>query len=158
MIDFYSEKRRRDTGRGSVAFFLSFLLLGWPSLFAASLAACSDRERPIFGPQQVLSDTVEPTITFEAPSQGATITRGDAVGFLVRVSSVIELAAVKAIVTGAVNFEFPVVAPADTAWAAELLVSTEGSEGNKVEVQVTATDVLGHQATGTRSIFLQDAM
>ena len=76
-----------------MAFFLSFILIAWPTLLAASLAACGDRERPIFGPQQVLSDTVEPTITFEAPLQGAIITRGDVVGFRVRVSSAIELAA-----------------------------------------------------------------
>ncbi len=154
----YSEKRPRDTGSGSVAFFLSLILLAWPTLFAASLAACGGRERPIFGPQEVLSDTVEPTITFTAPSRGAIFTRGDAIGFLVRVSSVIELAAVKSIVTGAVNFEFPVVDPADTVWAAELLVPTQGSQGDTLLVEVTATDVLGHQATGTRRVTLRDPM
>ncbi len=141
-----------------MAFFLSLTLLGWPTLFAASLAACTDPERPIFGPQQVLSDTVEPTITFEAPLQGAIITRGDVVGFRVRVSSAIELAAVKAIVTGAVNFEFPVVAPADTVWAAELSVPTQASQGDTLLVEVTATDVLGHQATRTRRVTLRDPM
>lgn len=141
-----------------MAFFLSLILLGWPTLFAASLAACSDRERPIFGPQQVLSDTVEPTITFAAPFQGAIITRGDVVGFRVHVSSVIELAAVKAIVTGAVNFEFPVVHPADTTWAAELLVPTQASQGDTLLVEVTATDVLAHQATRTRRVTLRDPM
>ncbi len=138
-----------------MAFFLR--VFGPPVLFAVTATACSGRERPIFGPD-LTSDTIVPIISFSAPPAGTTVTRGDVVGFFLTVSSEIELEAVKVIVSGAVNFEFPITNPADTVYVAELLVPTEISVGDTILVTVTATDVLARQGTGDIRITLQDPM
>ena len=138
-----------------MAFFLR--VFGPPVLFAVPATACSGRERPIFGPD-LTSDTIVPIISFSAPPAGTTVTRGDVIDFFLHVSSQIELIAVKAIVTGAVNFEFPVANPGDTTYTVQLPVPTGQSIGDTILVSVTATDVLRRQGTGDIRITLQDPM
>ncbi|MCH9015787.1 MAG: hypothetical protein IH877_08905 [Gemmatimonadetes bacterium] len=138
-----------------MAFFLR--VFGPPVLFAVTATACSGRERPIFGPD-LTSDTIVPIISFSAPPAGTTVTRGDVIDFFLHVSSQIELIAVKAIVTGAVNFEFPVANPGDTTYTVQLPVPTGQSIGDTILVSVTATDVLRRQGTGDIRITLQDPM
>ena len=138
-----------------MAFFLR--VFGPPVLFTVTATACSGRERPIFGPD-LTSDTIVPIISFSAPPAGTTVTRGDVIDFFLHVSSQIELIAVKAIVTGAVNFEFPVANPGDTTYTVQLPVPTGQSIGDTILVSVTATDVLRRQGTGDIRITLQDPM
>jgi hypothetical protein len=137
--------------RGSVA---AALLLGAAVVSAA--AACSDPERPPFGPFPFGPDTFPPTIDFLAPpGSDSVFAPGSRILVRVVVRDRSPIQSVASGVLGVVVYGFETLFPDDTVLDADFPITTPAGVTGAITFRVVATDTLGNRSSADRHFLLQ---
>ena len=118
--------------------------------------ACSAPERPIFGPEQGLADTVPPNVEFLAPpSADSTFPAGTQIQVQVHVFDAGLLEGVAASVSGVMAFGFPPSFPNDTGVVIGYVVATQPTVTGILSFHVVATDTAGNRTDANRDFRIE---
>lgn len=121
-----------------------------------SAAACSDPERPTFGPFPFGPDTFPPAIEFLAPPAADTVfAAGSRIVVRVAVHDRSPIGSVASGVLGAVVFGFQTLFPDDTVFEAEFPITTPAGVTGAITFRLVATDTLGNRSSADRHFLLQ---
>lgn len=129
------------------------LVLGAAALTAA---ACTDPERPTYGPFPFGPDTAPPAIEFLAPPASDTaFPAGSRILVHVAVRDRSPIGSVASGVLGVVVYGFETLFPDDTVLEADFPITTPAGVTGAITFRVVATDTLGNRSSADRHFLLQ---
>lgn len=118
-------------------------------------AACSDPDRPTFGPFPFGPDTAGPAITFLNAASDSLYPAGSRIVVHVEVRDRSPIQSVAAGVLGAVTYGFETLFPDDTVFAVDYPITTPAGVVGGITLRVVATDTLGNRSGADRHFILQ---
>jgi len=118
-------------------------------------AACSDPERPTFGPFPFGPDTSAPSIAFLSPGPDSVYPPGSRIVVQVEVRDRSPIRSVAAGVLGVVVFGFETLFPDDTLFVADYPITAPAGVAGAITFRVVATDTLGNRSSADRNFILQ---
>ena len=140
---------RHRAGVPHVTTFISGAVL----VFAA---ACSDPDRPTFGPNPYGPDTFPPTIEFLAPPVADTVfAPGTRILVHVAVRDRSPNRSLASGGLGTVVYGFETLFPEDTTFEASFPITTPAGVTGAITFRVVATDTLGNRSSADRHFLLQ---
>ena len=141
-----------DRTRRWIGAWLTVLAFGGVLALAA---ACSEPERPTFGPFPFGPDTSGPTIAFLSPGPDSVYLPGSRIVVQVEVRDRSPIRSLAAGVLGTVVFGFETLFPDDTLFVADYPITTPDGVAGSITFRVVATDTLGNRSSADRSFILQ---
>jgi len=123
---------------------------------AIAAAACSEPERPTYGPFPFGPDTFPPAIEFLAPPASDTVfPPGSRILVHVAVRDRSPIGSVASGVLGVVVYGFETLFPDDTVLEADFPITTPAGVTGAITFRVVATDTLGNRSSADRHFLLQ---